>query len=395
MEISKDLLKHCEDRLSKSIMQLMRNPANAFVVNLILNLEREPSDKVKSIELSGATYKFNPEFVNTSSDRELLFSLVHVAWHIGFLDELRAHYVENRELWNQAADIYNNLMIKEDSNNDITVPSWAKCDYKFKNKEKEDIYKYLLENQPDKKEEDKDKLSGDLTGNNDDSNEGENQGNPQEQLEQLKKQLESVVQQAAMQAKVAGGQIPEHIQRYLDDLYNPKLPWERILIKYMNDYNKNDYSYKRINKKLFPHNILIPSLYSDGLGNIVIANDESGSVSDEEYKTYIGAITDIHTRLNPLSMHILNFTTHIVSEHKIMREGDISKINFRGSGGTHIPCVFEHIEKNNIKPQVLIIFSDMESEIPSKKPNYDVIWISVNNRRFKHPFGRCIHIDVK
>lgn len=408
MEIDATLLKSAETKLSKNIMQLMRTSHNAFIVNVLLNLHREPTDKIEAMQLEGVTLKFNPQFVVDKSDKEVQFSIIHEAWHIPFFDSIRAKGKE-AEIWNQAADHYNNLMIKDDSSNGIEVPDWATCDTKFRGKEKEDIYQILLEEQENNEDgegegDSQDPLAGDLggqgQGDSDSDGDGDQDGQgqspqmTQEQMEQLQREMESIVQQSAMQSKMAGGPVPSSVEQYLEELYNPKLPWERILAKYMDDYSTDDYSYQKVNKKFFPHGILLPTTFSEGLGEIVIANDESGSVSDEEYKTYLGAIHDIHERLNPAGMHILNFTTHIVSEHKIEREGDISKINFRGCGGTDCRAVFDHIEKSGIKPQVLIIFSDMESPMPTQAPSYDTIWISVNNPRFKQPFGRCIHVDI-
>lgn len=387
----------------------MRTSHNAFIVNVLLNLPREASDKIESFELEGVNLKFNPQFVMDKSDKEVQFSLMHVTWHIPFFDAIRAQGKEDKDLWNQACDHYNNIMIQDDKSNGVDVPEWATMDTKFRGKEKDDIYQLLVQeaeqnNDDDGQGENNDPLSGDLGGSSQGEGEGDQDGDSdgqgnqpqmtQEQMQQMQREMESIVQQSAMQSKMAGGPVPSEIEQYLEELYNPKLPWERILAKYMDDYSTDDYSYQKVNKKFFPHGILLPTTFSEGLGEIVIANDESGSVSDEEYKTYLGAIHDIHERLNPAGMHILNFTTHIVSEHKIEREGDISKINFRGCGGTDCRVVFDHIEKTGMKPQVLIIFSDMESPMPTKAPNYDTIWISVNNPRFKQPFGRCIHVDI-
>jgi len=400
-QFDQKLLQDCSVRMSKAIMQLMRTAQNAFVTNVILNLHREPTDKVETMALNGTTIRFNPEFIMQTDEDTLKFNLVHLAWHIVFFDELRVGSKE-MEQWNQACDHYNNLMIKNDSSCGIKVPSNATCDGQYKGWDKDKIYQYILQNQPPQPQDDP--MSGDLGGGQGDG-EGEGEGNgdgddqsqgqqPTVSQEQLQREMENIVQQSAMQANMAGGPVPSSVQEYLDDLYNPKLPWESILAKYMDDYSNEDYSYQKINKKFFPHGIILPTTYSEGLGEIVIANDESGSVSDEEYKTYLGAISDIHTRLSPSAIHVLNFTTRIESQHKVERDDDINKINFRGCGGTHIPCVFDHIERTGMKPQVLIIFSDMESEIPKVKPGYDVIWISVNNSRFKQPFGRCIHIEV-
>lgn len=408
MEFDTELLKAVELKISKNIMQLMRTSHNAFIVNILLNMHREPTSKVEAMELAGITLRFNPKFIVESSDTDIRFSLLHEAWHIPFFDVIRGKGKE-ADTWNQACDHYNNLMIQDDKTNGVTVPDWATCNKQFRGKGKDDIYQYLLQQQQNGgggNQNQEDKLSGDLGGGkpqqgDEDGNgdsESQNQGNQPQMSEadyqQLQKQMESMVQQSAMQAKMAGGQVPAHIQNWLEDLYNPKLPWHHILQKYMNDYSTEDYSYQKVNRKFFPHGIILPTTFSEGLGKIAIANDESCSVSNEEFKTYLGAIKDIKDKLNPESMEILAFTTQITKTFLIDRDADIDKIKFRGHGGTHIPCVFEYYEKQPVKPQVLIIFSDMESALPTRKPSFDTIWIAVNNKRFKPPFGRAIHIEV-
>lgn len=414
--MNKELIEQCEQEISKALMQLMRKSNNAFIVNILLNLEKEYCSKIEALELNGTRIKINPEFYLNQSKEDKQYSLLRAAWHIPFFDQLRGQYKEDKDIWNAATNHYNNLMLKADKSNSVPVPDWATCDDRFRDVEKDDIYQRLLEekqNQPEDPNPQSQKgnngnsgskhgdgMSNDL-GNDDSSdgtdNEGQSSGNQpmtQEQIDKLKSQLENLVQQAAMQTKMAGGSVPPSVNDFLDDLYNPKLKWESLLLKYMNSFSSDDYSYAKVNKSLFPHGIIMPTLFSEGLGRIAIANDESCSVSDEEFKTYLGAIQDIKTRLNPEQIDVVAFTTQITKTWSITTEEDISKIKFRGNGGTHIPVVFDHFNRPENRPQVLIIFSDMYSDLPRKQPPYDVIWISVNNTDFKAPFGRTVFVKV-
>ena len=238
---------------------------------------------------------------------------------------------------------------------------------------------------------------GDGEGDNDGDVDSQDLGNQPSQRpgqEQIEKEISNMIQQAAMQAKQAGAHVPNSIEQYLDELYNPELPWNQILMKYMSAHNTYDYSYTRVHKKFFPHGIIMPTMYSEGLGHIVAANDQSGSVSDKEYEVYLGALQDIHENLNPQSIRCLGFTTIVNNDTTINQEDDFNKLKFRANGGTDIPCIFDYIEREGIKPEVLIIFSDMESRIPQQQPPYDVIWISVGNSRFTAPFGRTIHVSI-
>lgn len=412
-----ELIEKCESEITKSLMQLMRKSNNAFIVNVLLNLEKKYSTDIEALELNGIHLKVNPDFFLNQSKEDKQYSLLRAAWHIPYFDQLRGQFKEDKEVWNAATNHYNNLTMRSDSKySGIDVPDWATMDSRFEGKEKDDIYSTLLyekQNQPPQGG------SGSQKGNNgnsgsklndpmandlgqdpsDDSDDGNNgngqpkQTSPQD-MDKLKQQLENIVQQAAMQTKMAGGSVPTAVNDFLEDLYNPKLRWEQLLMKYMNSFATDDYSYSKVNKSLFPHGIIMPTLFSEGLGKIAIANDESCSVSDEEFKTYLGAIQDIKVRMNPEQIDVVAFTTEITKTWTVTGDEDINKIKFRGHGGTHIPVVFDYFNQPENRPQVLIIFSDMESALPSKQPPYDVIWIAVNNTRFVAPFGRTVYVEV-
>lgn len=418
--MDKEFLEQCEAEVSKTLMQLMRQSHNSFIVNVLLNIDKQFTSEVEAMELHGDKIKINPQFFMEQSKEERKYDLLREAWHIPFFDELRGQTKEDKEVWSAAANHYNNLMLKADTQNTkVEVPDWATCDSRFKGKEKDDIYQILYQEKQQQQSSSNgsgggngssganpnDPLANDIghdgsgdpqQGDGNQSGKGQTpqSGMTQEQMEQMQRKLENIVQQSAMQAKMAGGHVPSSVEEYLDDLYNPKLRWEQLLAKYMTSYSSDDYSYQKINKSLFPHGIIMPTLFSEGLGKIAIANDESCSVSDEEFKTYLGAIQDIKTRMNPEQIDVVAFTTQITKVWQVEQDDDISKIKFRGNGGTHIPVVFDHFNRPENRPQVLIIFSDMESALPTQKPPYDVIWISVNNSRFKAPFGRSIYVNV-
>ena len=232
-----------------------------------------------------------------------------------------------------------------------------------------------------------------MRGNGDGKSSGQKLS--KEQVQTLEKQISNIVQQAAMQTKMMGGKVPSDVEQYLDNLYNPRLPWEKLLLKYMSSISYEDYSYQRINKSFFPHGIILPTIFGEGLGRIAIANDTSCSVSDEAFKAYLGAIKDIKDRLNPEQMDVVSFTTHIEKTWTIREDEDISKIQFRASGGTDLYPVFDHFNQPKNKPQVLIVFSDLECTPIKQKPDFDVIWICVNNKNAQTNFGKKIHIEVR
>jgi len=123
-----------------------------------------------------------------------------------------------------------------------------------------------------------------------------------------------------------------------------------------------------------------------------MAHDESCSVSDEDVRLYLGAIHDVWGTIKPSSLEIVGFTTKISKHFKFEHGDSLEGINFRGHGGTKIFPVMEHFKDKKL--EVLVIFTDMEFEYPTKEPPYPVIWICVGNKNAKAPaFGTMIHVS--
>ena len=362
-----------EEAVSKTVMQLMRNKNQTYIVSVLLQLQRVLTKDVPTAGVNGTTMVINPDFFMGLSEPERRYLVVHEAWHIGLMDFNRLGD-KDPETWNMACDHYINLMIDED--NSLSFIKGGCRDHKYTGWEKDDIYKDLLS----EGSSDTSPLAGDLQADG--------------SSEEVAQAIQSIVQQAEMQARMVGAEVPEEISDFLGKLYNPQLPWENILMNYMDGVSNEDYSYRRFNKMMFPHNIILPTLYSEGLGRIAIANDTSGSVTDKEYATYLGAIKDIQTRLNPESIDVVAFTTRIESQWTIEKDEDIDRIQFRGYGGTDLTPVFQHFNKESNRPQVLIVFSDLECNPITQRPPYDVIWICVNNPDAVTHFGRRIDIGV-
>ena len=372
-----------EQAISKSLMQLMRSKDQAYITCVLLNLPKEITEEIPTAGVNGVRMVINPKFFLELSEAQRRFLLVHEAWHIGLMDVIRGKN-KDKQVWNQACDHYINLMVDGQKDAQLSFIEGGLKNPKYTGWEKEDIYNDLLKNPPSNCNN---PLDNDIQDGDGELSE--------EEVQKIEGEISKIVQQAAMQAKAAGGRVPTQVETYLDDLYNPRLPWDKILIKYMDSFNNEDYSYQRINKNFFPHGIILPTLYGEGLGRIAIANDTSSSVNDIEFKSYLGAIADIKTKLNPSQMDVVSFTTRIEKTWTIQSDEDISKIQFRAQGGTDLYPVFDHFNDPKNQPQVLIVFSDLECMPIRKKPNFDVIWIVVNNPNAKVNFGKKIHLEVK
>ncbi len=387
-----------EERLDELKIVLMMKPELTFFSQILLQCRISKDTSIPTAGINGTHLIINPDWFMSLDFNHQLFVLFHEAEHPAFLDMERCGSRDHK-LWNMACDYFNNAHI-DTKINSITYPSEQYIyngkpmkylrDTKYDGMDKEEIYDLLQEDKDSQNQDNA--LDGDL--GNGEGDEGMSDEERQEMIEEVRQ----AVQQAAITAEQSGqgNGIPDNVKQYLDNLYNPKLPWNKLLARYMQDMlNRDDYSYSRPNPHYLHQGLYIPSLHSESLGHVVVAADESCSVSDEDVKLYLGAIHDIWNNYKPSELDVIGFTTGISKHIKLSRGMSADCVNFRGHGGTHIPVVFDHLHEQGIKPEVLIVFSDMESDFPRNEPEYPVIWISVGNPSFKAPFGTTVYIDNK
>ena len=383
--------------LDKAKIGLLSIKNSVFISTVLFSLKfswEEDKAKCPTAQTCGLTLQMNPDFFMKLNKEERIFLLAHEAWHVAFqhmsrLDDRRKN---NFGVWNQATDHYINLMLLSKG---YKMPSGglANAEYSDQSEWSSDkIFEDLMKN-PNKQDPqfqpDMSPATGDGGGKS-----GDKGGMSQEEVEQ---KIEDILVKASVQSRMAGdkpGSIPGDIEVALERLLNPKLPWSTILANFLNSMAKEDYSFRRPNKRFMP-DVILPSLYSESLGHVAIAVDTSCSVSDKQFTAFRTEIDHIQRNLQPESMTVVDFDTRIHKIHKVKRGDDVSHIKFKGRGGTNIHPVFEHYNKRENEPKVLIVFSDLECREVTQKPRYPVIWIKLRGRGFDPTFGKVIDFDVQ
>lgn len=361
----------------KAKVRLMGKEDSVFFTTVCFSLKHKWDNKVPTACTNGLEVRYNPDFFMSLNIEEQVFLLLHESMHVAYLHMERLQDREPRR-WNTAADHVINLQLIERG---FKMPKGGLADPQYKGMVTEEVYKLLHE---DDLPEASDFI--DLES-------------PPEDVEEetLRREVEDILVRASLQSKMANdkpGTIPGDIQIFINGLLNPKLPWHQILRKFFNAMVKNDYSWKRPNRRFFPNHYL-PGLWSQKLTHIAIAVDCSGSVSDEEFKQFI---TEIHTILKiqkPEKITLIQFDTHIRAVTEISSTSELMKVTFTGRGGTLIAPVLEWAEEHT--PNLLLVFSDGEFRIPSLSlnPKVPLVWLIHNNPSFKEPFGKTIHYTLE
>lgn len=374
-----------DQALSKAKIALMSRSDSAFFTTLAFSLIHEFDNQVPTAATNGKRIKYNPDFFMSLSHEERVFLMLHEAMHCAYLHMERGQsYCP--DVFNIAADHVINLQLIERG---FKMPECGIANEDYKGLSTEEVYHIII------KEGGGGSSGGGVPGFGADL-EPPAGGPGSEAAEQLKQDIQDILVRAAMQSKMSNdkpGTIPGEIELFLDKLLNPKLPWQRILQKYLNAFSNSNYSFRKPNRRFFPEHHL-PSMYGENLIDLAAFADISGSVTDHEFHVQLSECAGVMRMMKPKQILFGQFDTEIKQVDKITSLADMRHIHFTGRGGTMIEPVLEWANEN--KPQLLLVFTDghfrWPKELTTKVP---VIWLIYNNPDFKAPYGKVIHYEIK
>ncbi|MBU5682670.1 MAG: hypothetical protein KQA34_03095 [Candidatus Aenigmarchaeota archaeon] len=153
-------------------------------------------------------------------------------------------------------------------------------------------------------------------------------------------------------------------------LLKAKVNWYEILRNVLYDisYKVKDYSFRKISKKSYAINVVLPGQIREEEINLNIVIDTSGSISEEELSKFISEVKNLVEQFE-IGGKIY------VHDAKILYKDDIRNVkedfnvllkNLKGGGGTSHKEVFEDIRKQ-FGRVINIIFTDGYSDLEEIK----------------------------
>lgn len=379
-----ELVERVQLELDKTKIALMSKPDSTFFISICFSLKHLFSEKIPTACTDGLTITFNPHFFLEQSKEVRVSVLLHETMHCAYLHMARlqdrnmikancaADYVINLQLYKAGFEIPNTWLLRDDQNGNKLFNDYGK--HAYDGMSMEQIYNLLPEDQGAP-------MMSDLVEN------------VEMESEQLQSEMTEILIRAKMQSEMSNdkpGTIPGDLEIFLDGLLNPKLPWTRILKRYLQVFNKTKYSFQRPNKRFFPEYYL-PKLYGKTLVDLAIAVDASGSTIDA-FTHFISEISGIFRMAKPKNITLLLFDTEIKSVSKLKNLSDLMNVKFTGLGGTDIDPVIKWA--NEHKPQLLLVFSDGGFHFHDIVTKVNTVWLIHNLPKFKAPFGNVINYEI-
>jgi predicted metal-dependent peptidase len=402
------LLLPSDLRIQKARTSLLLD--HPFFGTLLFRLGGRPSSSIATMATDGVSLFYNPQFVDTLNAAELAGVLAHEVMHPALQHHTRRGD-RQRARWNMACDYAINPILLDAG---LTLPKDVLFDNRFRGMSAEQIYNLIEEDdkqpgssgQPDSQpgtgsggpengsvqndasgEEPTAPLTPGGVGQVLDAQEPEAGEVPS--IAEQAREWQIAVEQAETVAKVAG-KLPGGAVRAKEASQAAGVDWRELLRRAWSDTIPADYSWTRPNRRHVWSGLYLPGITSEGVGEIAIAVDCSGSVSSRQLGLFEAEIRSIMAGQRPRLVHVFYFDA-AVQKVETYQAGQPVSLSPVGGGGTDFRPCFNWLEERGIVPQTLVLLTDLCGTFPSEAPPYPVIWASTEARRA--PFGQVVPME--
>jgi predicted metal-dependent peptidase len=367
--------------IDRARIKLMQTELS-FFGHILLQLKQEYNGQehgISTVAVSVDTIFYNLNYIhkNVKNTNDMVFIFMHEIMHL-VLDHLDKKRIKDRDMlvWNYAGDHVINLDLFA-SGFTYSGHEHILKDRAFIGKTTEEVYDILIKDKPDDPGCGCDAWVDVIPGDGD------------EEIEAVKDMVISAYNSHVLANGTDDG-IPNSVRTMMDELKNPILPWESLLMKYIGEVTQNDFSWNKLNLPFLPE-FYIPTLHDESLSKIDFAIDVSGSIDAKAFNKFINEIKNILLLHNITTIGIYQFSTVTISYDVVSDLEELDKIKFKGGGGTDIKHTLEQASRSDGVALFIITDGYMNLQLtPLHKPT---VWCVYNNKRFNAPFGETILFD--
>ena len=361
----------------------------------------DASDWCPTAATNGRTFFYNKKFVEKLSVKKLEFLFGHEICHAIF-DHFGRLGSRDPQLANIAQDYaVNQILVDERIGEKITEVKIC-YDPKYRGMAWEEIYDELWEKAEKIPMDQLLKQLGEVLDEHLKEQEGagagdgdkEGKGKPSISKEDLQKIKDEIKQAMIQSAAAAGaGKVPAGIQRMIKDLTEPKMNWRQLIRQEIQSIVRNDYSFSRPNRKAWHSGAILPGMREDTTIDVAIGMDMSGSIGDDDAKTFLSEIKGIMDQYEDFKINLWCFDTEIYNHKEISQDNsqDLLEYEPMGGGGTDFEANYNWMKENGIQPKKFIMFTDGYPCGSWGDPDYcDTLFIVKGNTSAESPFGQTV-----
>ena len=435
-----------ETRIKRAHVALMKHPETALFSGVMLMGETTVEDRQFTAYTDGVNKRYSKPFLNGITDESKVRGLIlHENLHIA-LKQIpfgKSMFKENAKMANLAADfVVNDIIVNikgcigNSSERIVALPDGGVYDPMFHNWSMREVYNYLKQHAKPKPKKQKPQPgkpcpNGQSGGGDEQDSDpqggGEQGGQEQEEWDTVEvngkvydisqqdehdfgemldemtheqvKEINDAIDKALREGGMLAGRMGAKMPRAISDLLEPKVDWRDALRDFVSASvkGKDEFTWRRLNKRHMANDIYLPSVENETIGEIVVAIDTSGSIGGKELTEFASELASICDLCSPDRVRVLWWDTAVHGEQVFQSDYQniAGLLKPLGGGGTHVSCVSEYINKENIKAECVIVFTDgyVEGNI-SWNISSPTLWMITSNKMFAAPQGtKVVSVD--
>ena len=372
-----------------------------FLSVLALSIDSEFKENINSAFLTdGFKITIDTSKLEKYSKDEITYLYAHTLLHIVLKHPYRQK-TRDKYIWNQACDVVINNILSTFENVGIR-PADEILDLDLNDKCVEEVYEILY-----KKKEELSKTTPYKKGNIESNSYDKSKLDLDEVLTKSEKvnqeKLDGIIIQALSLAKKSSN-LYEGMSVEIDTLIKPEIDLHDVLKEYLiSSFFEKQITYERPNKRFIDRGIYMPGTkkLNDNL-NIFVALDSSSSVSLDEYKKFLGIISEIAESFYEYKIDILPFDLKVRSEYIISFDSfnPLSSKELlipKSNGGTSFDELLRYLKKSSEvrNDSLLIALTDGDFEM-SESLLCNTLFIISNKKNLRkfEQHGRVIQFNI-
>jgi predicted metal-dependent peptidase len=406
----------CEHRIAKARTTLLLDQPFFGALFYRLKLVADPSKKTMATD--GVSLFYNPAFMESLAPAELVGVFAHEVMHPALHHHTRRGNRDPR-LWNMAADYVINPLVLDAG---LHLPKDVLNGDQYRGMSTEAIYNQLAKQAEDEK---KNNPSSSTPGAGNPSSSGgqepddqagsvkpepvETPGgfgqvmdapNPTQpgttatpaQIAEQEQEWSAATVEATTISRMAG-RTPGGVARAMEASAEAHVDWtDHLRRSFSSAMVPADYSWSRPNRRFAHTGLFLPSVQKEGVGDVMVAVDCSGSIGGRILGLFESAIRSLVEEHRPSAVHVLYFD-ETIHKHDTFDCGEpIDTLSPVGGGGTNFVPIFEYVADHELMPTTVIVLTDLYGRLPTEEPPYPVLWACTS--RVTAPFGETIHMDA-
>lgn len=189
-------------------------------------------------------------------------------------------------------------------------------------------------------------------------------------------------------------------KRVADSTIAPAINPRALLEKFVRRRTaKTDYSFRKLRRFGMANDMILPTLRSEELGELICVIDTSGSVGERELSQYLADIKAVIRIMKPTQTRVIYADSAVCGE-QIFKRNRAVVLEPKGGGGTAFAPVFQQLKDEKAQANLLLYMTDGYAYDPNKieklQPPFPVVWLVYDgDPKFSASFGDVVHTKIR